>query len=399
MSEMNFSGVFWKIYGAAKTQPRYISNRGGTRSGKTYSILQFLHILIPNSDRPGDVSSVVSETLPHLKRGAIRDFERIVGHSLKDDPHWNATDYIYTYDNGGKLEFFSADSGDKVMGPARKRLFVNEANHIGFDTFRQLAVRTTGLILIDYNPAAAFWAMDKIETKPNCVTIHSTYRDNSFLTPEQVAEIESYRRDAAWWRVYGEGLVGMLDGAIYDFEQVDAIPTDRGFSEVYGLDFGFTNDPTAVVHIYADTGRRELWVDEVCYRTRMRNADIVDALRAAGVPYRSLPIYADCAEPKSIADIADAGFNVKPCTKDAPVRSEKMKFQIDFVKGWKLYVTKNSVNIIKELRNYVWSKDKDGNALNVPIDKFNHALDAMRYAVYTHFAQRAGAGQYNFTIR
>ena len=396
---MQTTRTFDKLVDAWDLHPRYIDSAGGTRSGKTYAMLQMLSMVVPR-DKRATVNSVVSETGPHLSRGAIRDFKEIMATDGRwDDDAWNSTHSIYTFPNGAILEFFSADQPGKVHGPARDRLFINEANNVPFEVARQLIVRTRGLVAWDYNPVHAFWAHEHYQKRDNCISIHSTYRDNSFLTPEQVAEIESYRSDAAWWRVYGEGLVGMLDGAIYDFEQVDAVPTDRSFAEVYGLDFGFTNDPTAVVHIYADTGRRELWVDEVCYRTRMRNADIVEALRSAGVPYRSLPIYADCAEPKSIAEIADAGFNVKPCTKDAPVRSEKMKFQIDFVKGWKLYVTKSSVNVIKELRNYVWMKDKDGNALNVPIDKFNHALDAMRYAVYTHFAQRAGAGQYNFTIR
>ncbi len=396
---MQTTRTFDKLAAAWVQSPRYIDSAGGTRSGKTFAMLQMLSMVVPN-DKRATVNSVVSETGPHLSRGAIRDFKEIMAEDGRwNDDAWNSTHSIYTFPNGAILEFFSADQPGKVHGPARDRLFINEANNVPFEVARQLIVRTRGLVAWDYNPVHAFWAHEHYQQRENCISIHSTYRDNAFLTPEQVAEIESYRNDAAWWRVYGEGLVGMLDGAIYDFEQVDGIPEGRSFSEVYGLDFGFTNDPTAVVHIYADTGRRELWVDEVCYRTRMRNADIAEALKQAGVPLRTVPIYADCAEPKSIADIAEAGFNIKPCTKDAPVRSEKMKFQIDFVKSWKLYVTKSSVNVIKELRNYVWAKDKDGNSLNVPIDKFNHALDAMRYAVYTHFAQRAGAGQYNFTIR
>ena len=224
--------VFWLIYDAAKRRPRYISNRGGTRSGKTYSTLQFLHILIPKADKAGDITSVVSETLPHLKRGAIRDFESIIGHSLKDDSHWNATDFVYTYDNGAKLEFFSAESSAKVLGPARKRLFVNEANHIDYETFRQLAVRTTGIIFIDYNPAATFWAMEKVEVKDNCITIVTTYKDNEFLSPEQVAEIEDNKNDERWWKVYGEGKVGTLEGVIYDFAQIDALPTEIGRAHV-----------------------------------------------------------------------------------------------------------------------------------------------------------------------
>ena len=393
--------VFWLIYDAAKRRPRYISNRGGTRSGKTYSTLQFLHILIPKADKAGDITSVVSETLPHLKRGAIRDFESIIGHSLKDDSHWNATDFVYTYDNGAKLEFFSAESSAKVLGPARKRLFVNEANHIDYETFRQLAVRTTGIIFIDYNPAATFWAMEKVEVKDNCITIVTTYKDNEFLSPEQVAEIEDNKNDERWWKVYGEGKVGTLEGVIYDFTQTDALPTgDEASSlvECYGLDFGFTNDPTAIVRILADTRRKHLYVQEVCYKRRMTNPMIAEHLKSAGLNNR-VEVFADCAEPKSIAEITQAGLNIKACDKDAPVKSDKLKFQLNWMQGWKLFVTKDSLNLIEELRNYTWAKDKDGNPLNIPIDKFNHLLDALRYGVWSKFGQRAGYGQYNISVR
>lgn len=393
--------VFWLIYDAAKRRPRYISNRGGTRSGKTYSTLQFLHILIPKADKAGDITSVVSETLPHLKRGAIRDFESIIGHSLKDDSHWNATDFVYTYDNGAKLEFFSAESSAKVLGPARKRLFVNEANHIDYETFRQLAVRTTGIIFIDYNPAATFWAMEKVEVKDNCITIVTTYKDNEFLSPEQVAEIEDNKDDERWWKVYGEGKVGTLEGVIYDFAQIDALPTgDEASSlvECYGLDFGFTNDPTAIVRILADTRRKHLYVQEVCYKRRMTNPMIAEHLKSVGLNNR-VEVFADCAEPKSIAEITQAGLNIKACDKDAPVKSDKLKFQLNWMQGWRLFVTKDSLNLIEELRNYTWAKDKDGNPLNIPIDKFNHLLDALRYGVWSKFGQRAGYGQYNISVR
>ena len=397
-----FSRVFWAIYDAAKEHPRYISNRGGTRSGKTYSTLQFLNELIPRADKAGDVTSVVSETLPHLKRGAIRDFEAILEHPLKDDPIWNASECVYTYDNGAKLEFFSADQPGKVLGPARKRLFVNEANHISYETFRQLAVRTRGIIFIDYNPAALFWAIEQIETRKNCITIISTYKDNDFLSQEQIDEIEANKDDANWWRVYGEGKIGQLEGVIYDFDQIDALPTGdeaSSLKECYGMDFGFTNDPTAIVHVLADTGRKVLYVDEVCYKRRMTNPDIADLLRLNGLS-RQVEVYADCAEPKSITEIKNAGpFNIKACDKDAPVRSDKLKFQLQWMQGWKLLVTKDSLNIITELRNYTWAKDGDGNPLNQPIDKYNHALDALRYGVWTKFGLNAGKGTYNISVR
>ena len=414
---MRFTGVFWKLYDAVKERhPRYVSMPGGTRSGKTYSILQFLHLLVPQADKAGDVTSVVSETIPHLKRGAIRDYEDIIGHPLKTDPNWNATDYIYTYPNGAKLEFFSADSPSKCLGPARKRLFLNEANHIGWEIVRQLLVRTTGLVILDYNPASVFWAMEKVEWRDNCVTIRSTYKDNNFLSPEQIAEIESNRDDANWWKVYGLGEVGSLEGLIYTFDLVAQMPpkgrnkseTEKTPDELYadslvevqGLDFGFTHDPTARVRLLADPKRKEVWVQQMRYRVGMVNDDIADDI-LADTP-RGVEIFADCAEPKSIEEIRrrlqSQGIRITACDKDAPVKSAKLKFQLQWMQGWKYHFTQDSLDLIDEGRNYCWARDKDGNLINEPIDKFNHALDAMRYALWTKFGKDSGKGQYTVHI-
>lgn len=387
------SRVFWNIYDAAARHPRVISHRGGTRSGKTYSALQFLTILVSKCDSAGDVTSVVSETLPHLKKGAIRDFERIIGRSLKSDSRWNASNLVYTFPSGGMLEFFSADSPDKVMGPARKRLFVNECNHISYDTYRQLAVRTTGLILLDYNPAAAFWAMDKVETRESTVCLHSTYLDNPFLTPEQIAEIESNKADANWWKVYGLGQVGSLEGVVYEFDTVDAMPEPGSMTETWGIDFGFTNSITAIVHCLIDTGRKEIWLDERMYRKGMLNSDIAQFLKSEGVP-RTVTVYADSAEPKSITELCSYGLNVQGCDKTSSSdRHNPITAQINFIKGYRLHVTKRSLNLIDELRKYVWDTDRNGERLNVPVKVHDHACDAFRYGCYAPLS-RFNSGQY-----
>lgn len=400
--ERRFSGVFWKIYDALAQHPRYVSNRGGTRSGKTYSIMQMLEELCRTCDKAGDVTSVVSETLPHLKRGAIRDFENNLGHPLKTDPHWNASLLTYTYDNGAIMEFFSADSPTKMKGPSRKRLFLNEANHISYESFRQLAVRTTGIILLDYNPEAACWITDDIELRSNCVTIVTTYLDNiAFLSQAQVDELEAQRKDANWWAVYGEGKIGTKEGLIYTFTQIDAMPTGddaANLVEVYGLDFGFTNDPTALVRLLVDTKRRRVYADQRLFRTGMKNKPIADFMKRDGVK-PTTPVYADCAEPKSIAEIKDEGINIIACDKSAPSRSDKLRFQLQWMQGWDLFVTKESVDMIRELRNYMWAKDADGKPLDYPVGGFDHALDAMRYGLWTHFAQNPGYGQYNISIK
>lgn len=377
---MQFSKVFWKIYDAYGTHPRYISDKGGARSTKTYSTLQFLHLLIPKTDTPGDVTSVVSETFPHLKKGAIRDFENIIGHPLKGDDHWSESAHTWTYDNGAVLEFFSADSAQKVHGSQRKRLFVNEANHIQWEIFRQLAIRTSGVIFIDYNPASVCWIQEQIECKGNCVTIHSTYLDNPFLSELQIREIEDNKRDKNWWNVYGLGIEGQLEGLVYQFEQIESLPDPTGLVEVYGMDFGYTNDPSTLVRVFADTKRKIIYADEVLYRTHMLNRDIIDYMKQAGVS-RTTEVFCDCAEPKSVDEIHFAGYNAKPCYKGKAIVE-----QIQYIQGWQLKVTKRSTNLIRELRNYTWAKDKEGKELNVPIDLWNHALDALRYAVYTKFA-------------
>lgn len=386
---MQFTKTFWKLYDAYEKHPRYIDSEGGTRSSKTYSALQLL-ILLAESDKTPTITSVVSETLPHLKRGAIRDFRTILGENF-DDNAYNKTDGIYTFPNGSIIEFFSCDSSARVHGPGRDRLFINESQNVSYDVARQLFTRTRGLIILDYNPTHAFWAHEHIAPRPECIHVHSTYKDNPYLTPEQIYEIESNKLDANWWRVYGEGKVGNLDGLVYDFEQIDALPDREGLVEVLGMDFGFTNDPTTLIHVYADTKRKIAYIKEEIYKTRMLNSDIIEQMAFLDVKMRRVPIYADCAEPKSIAEIGNAGYNVHPCKKSG---AASILEQIHFVRGWKLCVTKDSINTIKELRNYTWAKDKDGKSINTPIDKFNHALDALRYAIFTHFAVNAGTGKY-----
>lgn len=385
--ERQFTKVFWKNYDAlaAAPRPRYISNRGSTRSGKTFAILQLLNELLPY-DNPGDVTSVVSETMPHLKRGAIRDFERIIGHPLKDDPHWNASTCTYTYASGALLEFFSADTPSKVAGPARKRLFLNEGNNIPYDTVRQLLVRTTGVVFIDYNPSGDSWITEQIEPRENCTFIHSTYKDNDFLTPEQIAEIESYKDDENWWRVYGRGELGRLEGLIFsDFELIDDLPADGWDTEVWGMDFGYPVSPTTLMQLRLNFRTRHYWVRQRIWDPHLLTQPLTDEMRAIGVPANAL-IYADCAEPKTIDEIAGYGFpNIRPCYKGKGVAE-----QLKSVLGWHLHVTKDSLDYIKELRTLTWAKDRAGNPTGQPSQGNDHGIDAVRYALYTYQLEHGG---------
>lgn len=392
--QLEYSPLYWKLDAAARLRPRYISCPGGTRSGKTYAILQLLDRVVRQNDKAGDVTSIVSETLPHLRRGAIRDFERIIKHPLSMDPRWNASDLTYTYENGAKIEFFSADTPAKVMGPGRKRLFLNECNHVPWETARQLFVRTSGLILLDYNPTATFWAIEQIEPRENCTIIHSTYKDNPFLPKEIIDEIEANQGDENWWKVYGLGLLGSLEGVIYDFEQIDALPDPAGLVEVWGLDFGF-HDPTAIVKVLADRKRKIAYIKQVEHRANLKNGPIAEILAAQKIP-RHVRVWADAAEPKSIAEIGDqARVQIKACDKSAPVKSDRRKFQIQWLQGWDLKITKDSVDVIREFRNYTWEMDSDGRPTNVPTHKFSHSPDAVRYALWSEFAENAGTGIYH----
>lgn len=371
---MEYTPVYYKTIQAIGKTSRLVSSCGGTRSGKTFANLQCIYQLALLDKRP-TITSVVSETFPHLKRGAMRDFQDALG-DLWDESAWSKSESIYHLQNGSIIEFFSADTPSKVHGPARDRLFLNEIQNIPYEIARQLFVRTRGLVLMDYNPTASFWGNEIMEARPDCQTIHSTYKDNSHLTPEQVREIESNRGDANWWKVYGLGEFGSLEGLIYKFELIDQMPEPAGLREVWGMDFGFTHDPTAIVRVLADTRNKILYMDERCYKAGMLNRDISSLLQAEGIK-RGTHIWADAAEPKSIAEIAaDTGLQVRACNKSAPTTKNRLTFQIQWMQGWRIFITKSSVNLIKEGRNYTWAKDRDGNLLNEPIDIWNHCFPA-----------------------
>ena len=383
---METTRVFDEIAKAFRDGKRGVDSRGGTRSTKTYSALQFLVVLAVCSKRKR-VISVVSETLPHLKKGAIRDFEEIlqresiIAGALRDDPRWNATDRVFSFASGTILEFFSADAPGRVHGPSRDILFINEGQNIRWETANQLMIRTREFIIVDYNPTHEFWAHTELGPDPRFVSVVSTYKDNPFLTPSQVEDIEKGKKNANWWRVYGLGQTGQLEGVIYEFEQIDEMPDDPELLRIGGLDYGFTNSKTAGVDILADVKRKRLYVDEMFYGLGMHNFDIIAALNAHGFPKGGPRLYADCAEPKANSEIKLAGFNVWPSDK-----GKEITYQISWLAGWDLYITKTSVNLIHEARNYIWDTDADGNRLNRPIKDFDHGMDAIRYAAFGQLA-------------
>lgn len=349
--------------------------QGGSSAGKTIAILL---ILIDRLQREkGLVSSVVSETMPHLKRGAIRDFLNIMeAHGYYKDDAWNRSDFIYTFETGSKLEFFSADSSDKVRGPRRNGdLFINECNNINFETYTQLAIRTLGAIYLDYNPVSEFWVHEDIIAKQaDHDFLIVTYKDNQGLPQVIVDEIESRRSNKAFWTVYGEGLLGEAEGRIFkDWDTtLEEIPHEARL-ERYGLDFGYTNDPSAIVALYYYNGGYIL--DEICFQKGLSNKQLADIL----LNQKKALVIADSAEPKSIDEIASYGVAIMPATKGPGSVMQRIQVAQD----QRISVTKRSTHIIKEYRNYLWMKDKDGRIINEPDHLWSHSMDAFMYPLST----------------
>lgn len=364
------------------TGKRLIANKGGTRSGKTYSLVS-LFVTIAATSKKKRVIDIVSESLPHLKRGAINDIEDIVsneGFTEGIDYEKNETDHIYTFSTGTKIRFFSADDWGKVKGSRRDILFINECNRIGYEVYRQLSVRTKGCIFIDWNPDAEFWyELKGLQGRDTSIEIHSTYLNNPFLSPQQIAEIESNKDDDNWWKVYGLGLTGRPVGIIYSrWSQVDEVPVGAKLV-ARGLDFGFTNDPTAIVDVYLNDGK--LWLDERCYDKGLTNDKIAERLRD-----KDCDVVADSAEQKSIKEIFNYGIRkIEPANKGA----DSVRTGIQILHRYEMCVTKRSLNLIYELRNYKYKENKiTGELTNEPIDKNNHCLDAIRYVALNKLSER-----------
>jgi phage terminase large subunit len=359
---------------------RVIANKGGTRSGKTYAVMQLLLVIATTLKK---AISVVSESVPHIKRGSLKDLREILeneGMVEGRDYTENKTDLIFTFPNGSTIEFFSSDNWGKVKGGRRDILFVNECNRIDYETYRQLAVRTTEVRFIDWNPDTEFWYEEHLAAKPTTKEIHSTYLDNPHLELAQIEEIESHKNDEQWWRVYGLGLTGHIEGTIYrPFIQIDELPEAKSrMQHYYGLDFGYSNDPTALIDIYIDQAAKKIYCDEIIYESGMLNSDIARRMEEAGIN-KTTEIFADAAEPKSIDELGykQYRYNVKPAYK------KDLLSQIQFLQQYDIYVTSRSLNLIKESRKYRWKEDKEGRSVNEPIDAFNHALDALRYGVFS----------------
>lgn len=369
-----------------QSNQRFVVEQGGTRSGKTYNILTWLIVgyLLQNT---GKTVSIVRKTMPSLRATAMRDFFTILDAcGLYNPAMHNKTNMEYTLNNN-LVEFISCDQPQKLRGRKRSTLFMNEANEITKEDFVQMNLRTSDRVIMDYNPSDAFhWIYDEIIPRDDCDFFKTTYLDNPFLPSALRAEIEQLREaDPDYWRVYGLGERAELTNSVFGhWQEVKKVPD--GYRLIgYGLDFGYSVDPSALVAVYSDgTG---FCFSELLYRTGMTNAEIGNTMKTLGVHPTDV-VVADSAEPKSIDQIHGMGFNVHPCEKGP----DSVRAGIDYLRSRPLMVTANSINGIKELRGYRWAEDKNGQALNKPIGR-DHFIDACRYGAMW-LAKRPNYGKY-----
>jgi phage terminase large subunit len=362
--------------------------QGGSSASKTYSILA---VLIDKATRIAGLEiSVVAESIPHLRRGALKDFLKILKWTNRfNDDQFNKSLLTYNFKNGSVFEFFSADDSSKLRGARRDILYINECNNVTFESYNELSIRTKKEVFLDFNPANEFWVHTELKDEPDADFIILTYKDNEALDNSIVEQIEKNREKAStstywsnWWRVYGLGEIGMLEGVIFsNWKMIDKVPVEAKLIGI-GLDFGYTNDPTAAVEIYSYNGTRIL--NELVYKTGMINSDIAKILPD------NVPIYADSSEPKSIEEIRRYGKTIKGVTKG----KDSINFGIQIMQSQEYLVTSNSTNLIKELRGYIWDTDKTGVRLNKPIDFNNHSIDAIRYHEMEVLGVNPHYGQY-----
>ena len=386
MSSFVYTTAIKKI---RKLEKRIKIIQGGTSAGKTYGIIP---VLINKAAKcEGLEISIVSESIPHLRRGALKDFLKIMTQTNRFIPdHYNRTLLKYTFSTGSYIEFFSAEQQDKLRGARRTHLYVNEANNINFDSYYQLAIRTSQDIYIDFNPTNEFWAHTELRDDEDSDFIILTYKDNEALPETIVKEIEKAKEKAKtsnywrnWWNVYGLGEIGSLQGVVFEnWKKTKTIPEAAKYVGT-GLDFGFTNDPTAAVDVYKFEGN--YYLDEVVYQTGVHNNEINNLLKD-----KKRFIIADSAEPKSISDLRRMGLRIKESVKGR----DSVMYGIELMQREQLFVTERSVNLIKELRSYQWETTKSGEKINKPVDAFNHAIDSVRY-VFQTLIGRTGTGKYS----
>ncbi len=360
-----------------KLRKRIRAISGGTGASKTYSIVMILIAYAQAVDpKEPEVIDIISESYPHLEAGVMQDFKQIMkDRKYWEVDNWNATKHIYTFETGSTIKFMSVDKIGKAHGPRRDVLFLNECNYMNYDIVDQLITRTRKIVWLDWNPSSEFWYYTEMEGKRKDIDfIKLTYLDNEALSQPEVDEIEGHKHNLNWWKVYGLGELGEIEGRIYtNWKFIDDIPHEARL-ERYGLDFGYDPDPASLVAIYYYNGGYIL--DELLYATKLDNPTLASTIR-------NLPpalTIADSAEPKSIQEIRNFGINIVGAEKGP----ESVRYGVKTVQAQKISITKRSLNLIKEYRNYLQAFDRKTNQpLFGKYEGVDHALDATRYAICT----------------
>ena len=342
---------------------RFTLLQGGTRSGKTFSTIYYIIWLCENY-KVLEID-IVRDTFTALKSTVWKDFKEVmVMHNLYSPLNHNKTDKIYNL-NGNIISYYGADDPGKIHGRSRDFLWLNEANQLDEETVDQLFPRTRHRVIMDYNPSmpTEHWLDSYINDYPPIIT---TYKDNPHLTQSQVNDIERKRNNAYWWAVYGTGERTKPTGVIFNDWIKGSFDDSLPF--IYGMDFGYVNDPTTLVKVAVDD--RKLYTKELLYKTELSTDNIVDIL--GGLVDKDALIVADNAEPRLISEIQQKGFNIVPCTKG----KDSVRLGLVKMMDYEIVSEEDDYNMHKELNNYVWNDRKS----NTPIDDYNHLIDACRYA-------------------
>lgn len=366
------SNVFDRNYKAFKEATRYIINQGGTSSTKTFSTLQLLVAICLKYNKKIDI---VGLSVPHLKMGVLNDMPYVCEqYGINFNEHYKESDRVFTCGKG-QINFIAVDKLGKAHGGRRDILYMNEANHLNYNIAEQLMVRTRESIFIDYNPTNEFWVHTKVmkDEPEKAVLIKSTYKDNPFLEQEIINMIEAKKGNNNFWRVYGLGELGIAEGLVYDnFEELNF--DKEQFSNYYfGLDWGFSNDPFSCVRVA--THNNNLYICDEIYGKKLLNKDTAPLVKEL---LKGSYVYCDSAEPKSIADFQSLGVNAIPAQKGQGSVETGIKHLQSYDK---IYIHPSCPNTLNEFRNYEWKTDKNGDYLPMPVDAFNHSLDAIRYAL------------------
>jgi phage terminase large subunit len=372
-----------QFYQTLNSKKRIKVHQGGTRSGKTYAIVQYLIYRITTAKEPLTIS-VVRKTLPALRRSVMRDFINIADKlGIYYLGEHNKSENIFKY-NGHTIEFLSTDEPQKIRGAKRDICFINEGNELHFEDFRQLSMRTTKEMIIDFNPSdPVHWLYDEIIEREDCDLFITTYKDNKFLPSELVREIERIReRDPDYWLVYGEGQRAVFsDRQIFKNWKYIPLAEFPEFDQTsIGIDFGFSNDPCAIVEIAKVSDK--IYINELCYKKGMTNRDIAEFLKSIGK--NEVLAYCDSAEPKSIEELRQMDVWAKGATKGAG----SINAGISLLKEFEIIVSNESTNIKREQQTYFWDQLKDETIINKPVPKNDHLMDAIRYSVYSQYRNR-----------